>query len=143
MSAFGEEEGQVCWRDGCQGVIARHPGEGCSCHISPPCSDCVEPREFCPTCGWEASEDGGGLNDFVFKYPNGGKSQLASWEPRPLDPRKIDWRSRGHTNASMIKEGVYPEGTTQADVLAIVKGTFGGRFEHFGGGSFKYIAYTD
>jgi len=30
-----------------------------------------------------------------------------------------------------------------ATVESVVKGTFGGRFEQFGGGKFKYIAYTD
>lgn len=66
-----------------------------------------------------------------------------AWEPRPLDPTKIDWYSKSHTNSSMIKEGVYPEGVTQQQVREAVSGTFGGRFEHFGNGRFKYIAYTD
>lgn len=43
----------------------------------------------------------------------------------------------------MIKEGVYPEHLTRQEVEKEVKGTFGGRFEHFGNGKFKYIAYTD
>ena len=60
-----------------------------------------------------------------------------------LDPRKIDYRILPHTGASQICEGVYPEGATMEQVLAKVKGTFGGRFSHFGDGKFKYIAYTD
>ena len=43
----------------------------------------------------------------------------------------------------MIKEGVYPEGMTKEQVREKVKGSFGGRFESFGNGKFKYIAYTD
>lgn len=43
----------------------------------------------------------------------------------------------------MRKTGVYPAGTTQAEVEAVVAGTFGGRFESFGDGKFDYIAYTD
>jgi len=63
--------------------------------------------------------------------------------PRPLDPTKIDYRNYSHTHFSMIKEGVYPEGTTMEEVRKVVEGTFGGRFEYFGNGKFKYIAYTD
>lgn len=62
---------------------------------------------------------------------------------RPLDPTKIDYRIRSHSSSSQICEGVYPEGTTKAEVEARVRGTFGGRFESFGNGRFKYIAYTD
>jgi hypothetical protein len=29
------------------------------------------------------------------------------------------------------------------DVEQVVKGTFGGRFEAFGDGRFRYVAYTD
>lgn len=57
---------------------------------------------------------------------------MARWEPRPLDATKVDWH-----------KGVYPEGTGIEEVRKLVDGTFGGRFEHFGGGKFKFIAYTD
>jgi hypothetical protein len=43
----------------------------------------------------------------------------------------------------MLKRGVYPEGTTQAEVEKEVRGTFGGRFNSFGNGHFEYVAYTD
>jgi hypothetical protein len=66
-----------------------------------------------------------------------------SWKPRPLDPRIIDYHIKSHSNSSQLCEGVYPEGATQKEVLAKVEGTFGGRFEQFGGGRFRYIAYTD
>ncbi|WP_216675105.1 hypothetical protein [Paraburkholderia elongata] len=66
-----------------------------------------------------------------------------AWRPRPLDPTKLDWHSKPHSNASMIKEGVYPPDMTRAEVEEKVRGTFGGRFDYFGGGKFKYIAYTD
>ncbi len=62
---------------------------------------------------------------------------------RPLDNTKIDYRSKGHSSCSMIKEGVYPEGTTQEEVRNVVNGTFGGRFISFGSGRFLFIAYTD
>lgn len=57
----------------------------------------------------------------------------------------IEWVAKMHTNSSMIKEGTYPYPSeiTRDDVRKEVNGTFGGRFEHFGNGRFKFIAYTD
>ena len=43
----------------------------------------------------------------------------------------------------MIKEGVYPAALSREEVENEVRGTFGGRFEYFKDGKFKYIAYTD
>lgn len=30
--------------------------EGCSCHINPPCANCVEAPLSCPDCGWEQED---------------------------------------------------------------------------------------
>lgn len=138
---YGRAEGDICGRKGCKGEIQIHPVRGCSCHINSPCSACTSPRGYCPVCGWEESEDFI-LNDYVVRQDK-KTGVLTSWEPRQLDPTKIDWRSKSHTHFSMIKEGVYPEGVTIEDVRKAVNGTFGGRFESFGGGKFKFIAYTD
>lgn len=62
---------------------------------------------------------------------------------RKLDPTKIDFHELPDTNSSMIKRGVYPEGTSREQVEKVVRGTFGGRFQSFEGGAFTYIAYTD
>lgn len=61
----------------------------------------------------------------------------------PLDNNKVSWRDKPHSSCSMVKEGVYPAGMTQAEVRKEVDGTFGGHFEQFGGGKFRFIAYTD
>ena len=53
----GYLDGDICNRNGCQGVIQEHPVENCSCHINPPCSACTSPREYCDICGWEAEND--------------------------------------------------------------------------------------
>lgn len=137
----GYGEGDVCGRNGCAGVIDTHPSENCSCHISPPCASCTSPRAFCPVCDWDEKYDVV-INDYVVQVePTTGNYK--SWEPRPLDPTKLDWHSKSHSSCSMIKEGVYPEGMTVTEVRKQVDGTFGGRFEHFGNGKFKFIAYTD
>ncbi len=141
MSTFGHCDGETCKRNGCTGIIDTYPAENCSCHISPPCFACTSPRNFCQECDWQEKDDQV-INDFVVSVDK--KTGVhKSWEPRPLDPTKIDWRSLSHTNASMIKEGVYPSDATIDDVRKMVIGTFGGHFEHFGNGRFKYIAYTD
>jgi len=141
MSEFGYVEGEICKRSGCAGVVKQHERGSCSCHINPPCGSCTEPRGFCEECGWEESEDYH-LNGYIVSEDK-ATGVFRSWEPRPLDPSKIDWRNKSHTHFSMIKEGVYPEGTTMEDVREKVKGTFGGTFKYFGSGRFKYVAYTD
>ena len=138
---LGYCEGDICTRLSCQGVIEDHPVEGCSCHISPPCSACTSPSGYCPKCGWEESDDTV-INDYVVNE-DPKTCILRTWTPRPLDTTKIDWRSHGHTNSSMRIEGCYPEGTTRKEVEAKVRGTFGGRFTLFNNGRFEYIAYTD
>jgi len=90
----------------------------------------------------------------VKPQPQEEKDDWAGWRKEqerlrniPLDNTKVSWRDRPHTNFSMIKEGVYPQsGDAVADRAMVrkeVDGTFGGRFEYFGDGKFKFIAYTD
>lgn len=142
----GFEKGEVCGRNGCKGIIDEHESEtGCSCHINPPCGHCTTPREFCPVCDWHHEEDPTTnymINGFHTRVSQ-KTGQYVSWKQRELDKTKIDWHSKSHTNSTMIKEGVYPEGTTKDEVEEKVRGTFGGRFEFFRDGRFKYIAYTD
>lgn len=142
MSAnFGYEQGERCNRDGCDGVIEEHALEGCSCHINPPCSACTADRCYCPKCDWQGADDTT-FNDYVVNVDR-QTGAYKWWEPRKLDPTKIDWHSKPHSNSSMVKEGVYPPDATMAEVQQKVVGTFGGRFEYFRDGKFKYIAYTD
>lgn len=136
----GFVEGETCNRDGCTGAIETRPPENCSCHINPPCAACTAPRNFCPKCGWEEADDPLVVMEVSTIYLPIG---LVERKKRVLDPTKIDYRIEAHSNSSQKCIGVYPEGTTQAEVKARVDGTFGGRFERFGGGHFTFIAYTD
>jgi len=137
----GTEEKEICGRDGCDGIIELREKGSCSCHINPPCSSCTEARAYCPVCGWDENDDKI-FNDYRVSVDK-KTGNFTSWEPRKLDNTKIDWHSKSNTHSSMIKEGVYPEGTTMKQVAEKVKGTFGGKFRQFGGGRFIYIAYTD
>ena len=56
----GAVAGDNCGAEGCTGILQDDGSEeGCSCHISPPCSHCVEAfdRLYCPECGWQGSEE--------------------------------------------------------------------------------------
>jgi hypothetical protein len=147
-ATFGFEEGDTCGRDGCAGTIRMRASENCSCHISPPCNSCTAARQHCDTCDWDEADEPETfvMNDYVVTADRKTGNYL-SWEPRPLDPAKIDYYSKSHSSCSMVKEGVYPQsGDESADremVRKEVDGTFGGRFESFGAGRFKFIAYTD
>lgn len=139
---IGTCDGQRCNRNGCEGVIIIHREEGCSCHINPPCSACTNSVFACPACGWEDE----GAHPVLLGEGTTYLTNFGIWkEPvvRHIDPSKIDYIAKSHTGSSMIKEGVYPDWATREQVEEKVKGTFGGRFERFGGGKFKYIAYTD
>lgn len=129
----------ICPTENCGTEMGSKKVENCSCHIGPPCSACVDAPLECTKCGHVQKIEL--INDYrsVIK-PDG---TFLSWRPRELDKTKIDWHSKSHTNSSMIKEGIYPDGTSLKQVEDEVRGTFGGRFEYFAKGKFKYIAYTD
>lgn len=57
MSPPGFEEGSVCGRNSCTGIIKVKDVESYYCHISAPCSQCTEPRLYCPLCWWDESEE--------------------------------------------------------------------------------------
>jgi len=59
------------------------------------------------------------------------------------DSQKVSFSTRPHTGFSMIVEGTCPKSMSPEEVERHVQGTFGGRFVSFGGGEFKYIAYTE
>jgi hypothetical protein len=131
------EESDRCPEGGCNGNFEYIREKSCSCHINPPCSACVDAPLTCNKCGHIPDEP-------PYKdVPVHPGIAMREYKPRPLDKTKIDYRSKMHTGSSMIKEGIYPDDTTQKEVEAVVKGTFGGRFTRFGNGQFTYIAYTD
>ncbi|MCO7511824.1 hypothetical protein [Serratia fonticola] len=142
MIIFGYNEGDKCARDGCEGVIELEPVKDCSCHLSAPCWQHTSADMYCADCGWRAADDPLCVRE-IASISMGGPVPQIEKRRRVLDPTKIDWVDGLHTCSSMTKEGVYPDGTTWKEVEEKVRGTFGGRFEYFRDGKFKYIAYTD
>ena len=50
---LGDEEGDKCNRQQCDGVMHCPPPENCTCFISSPCSSCTSRRLKCNKCGFE------------------------------------------------------------------------------------------
>ena len=40
-----------------EGILYYPPVENCTCHIHPPCPQCVNRKLECLSCGWEEEED--------------------------------------------------------------------------------------
>lgn len=152
----GNRKGDVCGRDGCEGIIDEHEKEGsCSCHINPPCSKCTTDTSYCPVCDWTPDDDIVSIDtEAQKKQAEYYKKQNEIWqEARDSFYKKyngqeaiveLEMRTEPHTHFTQIVVGVFPEGTqTKESLLPEVEGTFGGRFEIFGTTKFKYIAYTD
>ena len=58
MDNKGYSKGELCNRNGCNGIIEEPPKEGCcTCHINPPCSYCTTQTAYCPECGWSAEDE--------------------------------------------------------------------------------------
>ncbi|OSN39527.1 hypothetical protein [Pseudomonas syringae] len=142
MSELGYCEGDTCNREGCEGVIELEPVKDCSCHIAAPCWPHENADMYCRDCGWRAADDPLCVRE-IASISMGGPLPYIQTKPRVLDPTKIDWVAKLHSSSSMIKEGVYPQNLSREEVEKEVCGTFGGRFEYFHDGKFKYIAYTD
>ena len=120
-----------------EGILDWVSNGNCSCHINPPCSACVDALLTCDKCGFQEEQEK------VISVLNSAPFTLRVYFPQVIDENKINWTYESHTHFSMIKKGTYPDGMSREDVEKEVKGTFGGRFEQFGNGKFRYIAYTD
>ena len=49
------EEGSPCPNDTCSGKMELSEIIGCTCHINPPCSACVDAGYECNQCHWESN----------------------------------------------------------------------------------------
>lgn len=156
----GTEKGEVCNRDGCQGIIAEHEKEnGCSCHINPPCSSCTTPREYCPECEWDAHDEQNEAEKLSLqRFNESGQSEAYRKQNEEFDARRrafyalfhstevvteFQCRTESHTHFSQKVIGMYPGENLTPENMKQIRGTFGGRFEHNAHGRFVYIAYTD
>lgn len=157
IQEIGIVKGEICNRDGCVGVIDEHEKDGsCSCHIHPPCSYCVTDTAYCPVCDWSCDDDVPPPIDPEIEkknreyYKRQNEEFAAARElfykrySGRVPIEKLEMRIESHTHFSQKVIGVFPPGTeTRESLYDQVKGTFGGRWTHFGKYNFEYIAYTD
>lgn len=146
----GECEGDVCGRNGCGGEIIKDTdADGCSCHISAPCSYC-HCEVQCNECDWASRAE----NTQEQSTPAPKSDWLESWKQKQIEFRnqlndpsfefdKVEFRTESHSNSSMKKIGGYSKGMDKAELQKEVNGTFGGRFERLTENRFTFIAYTD
>lgn len=151
---IGIEKGEKCNRDGCGGIIDEHETDtSCSCHINPPCSHCVDSREFCPVCGWEGRDEQNkpvvtqSAQEFYNKLMDEHDKRRDSFYLKfngKANIDKLEMMLEEHTHFSQIVKGVFPTGTeTKDSLLPKVIGSFGGRWRTFTENTFEYVAYTD
>jgi len=57
LLVIGTEEGTLCNRDRCDGMIEYETPENCSCHIRAPCHKCTSVKLFCSKCFWEEDDE--------------------------------------------------------------------------------------
>ncbi len=152
-------KGEMCNRDGCEGIIEEHDIDGgCSCHSCPPCSYCTEPRGYCSECGWDEKEERDAYEESQRQYWKAyhERPDVVAEAKRQEEERKLFIKMyngeipvdkyrcnhRAHTHFSQILYGVHPN-MSMEEIRKEVRGSFGGRFIKFNDYSFEYIAYTD
>ena len=57
MSTDQLEEGYDCPKMDCDGTMGYEDVVGCTCFISPPCSNCVDNPLVCLKCGWSLEDE--------------------------------------------------------------------------------------
>lgn len=152
-----------------EGHLTVQQGENCSCHIAPPCGSCFDAPLICSECRSEIYHDEDPAPVIVSQEARQEAAEKAFLKmkakaaeerarkkrekllakrmadlkailERPLDTDCIDFRPVFCSPISETLEGVYPEGTTQEQVLTLIEGPHGGRFTEWGEGRFKFIS---
>lgn len=141
------EEGSKCPE--CTGTMRYPEVDGCSCHINPPCSRCVNNSLTCDECGLEEDSP---------DSPKPTESEKAMWK-RDRERYEAD-RQRGHmldgggrifdithdgrSGSTMVFTGRYEGPVTAKDIFDFFgDGSFGHRGPVLQGGRFTYTKITD
>lgn len=150
MSDYGVCEEDTCGRNGCQGTIVKDTdAQGCSCHISAPCSYC-NCEVQCDACDWKSRSEIEPVqqtpvepSDLYKEFKKKREEFLSQLNDRSIEFDKVEYRTESHSNSSMKKIGAYPRGMDRTQLRKEIDGTFGGRFEWITENRFSFIAYTD
>jgi hypothetical protein len=148
MNGNDYEEGDDC-PECARGVLEYPKIRGCSCHINPPCSACVDQRLVCDSCGWEEPEP-------ERRIPS--DSEVESYRKWMQDVEEA--RTRGHilpgggrifnvdydssSGSTMVFTGRYEGDVTAKEIFEhIGDGSFGHRGPTLWNGRFSYTKITD
>ena len=143
--AIGLIEGDECGRDGCTGVMSIVESDGgCSCHICPPCSYCVDAEFRCNECDSLAEapeQENTTWNHIPQQYQRPSIEDLF----KALSGDVIDWVNVTPANSYyfMVVRGRYPDGTTKDQIKACFNLCFGYSYLDMSNGVFKLKYYTD
>jgi hypothetical protein len=125
----------------CGGTLHYPKVQGCRCHISPPCSACVDNPLTCNTCGWEEERHAyepistEPVTPWVFKKPS---HDLGNGK------RIFDYTYDSRSGSTMVFKGRYEGEVTPDDIIACLgSGTFGHRGPAMMNGHFTYTKVTD
>jgi len=140
-------QGDVCNRNGCKGVMQQvHNDTGCSCHICPPCSHCVDMLFECDDCEFNTQDLDEGWSPLVkststppvYKRKSDHErfAELADGEFGYITiPGKYYW---------MEYKGKYPEEMSTKKILENFNTCFGCKWiKHPMNGEFHLKVYTD
>ena len=136
------EEGGKCPE--CDGTLEYLPVENCRCHISPPCSSCVNNPLTCNQCGWEEDppDVGREINDQIYD-PSVWISKSPS-KDLGNGKRIFDYDYDSSSGSTMEYSGKYEGNVTAKDIVDFLgDGTFGHRGPILSGGRFRYTKITD
>jgi hypothetical protein len=141
------EEGSNCPE--CEGKMIIPRVVNCSCHISAPCSACVNNLLTCNECGfeYEPAADESPKNEEKYRHVGGGI--FANYFTHPsMDlgggKRIFDYDYDSSSGSTMAYRGKYEGDVTKEDIIkALGDGTFGHRGPHLHKGQFTYVKITD
>lgn len=142
ISLMRVEEGDRCPDCG-NGIMGFGRVWGCRCHISPPCSACVDNPLVCLECGWQYEK----AVDSAYETPAAPVVVFSSYKSertfRPGD-RVYDCRYDGSSGSTMEWSGYFEGNVTKEDIIEFFGvGTFGKRGPFLNGNRFTYTLITD
>jgi hypothetical protein len=136
-------EGSTCPIEGCNGIMGFNPVEGCYCHISPPCSCCVDNPLVCMECGEELPKPPA---QPIHPRPECAQVWQRKKPNRDLGDGKrvFDYDYRSDSGSTMEYSGCYEGPVTATDIIKMFgDGTFGHRGPYMSNGRFTYTKITD
>jgi hypothetical protein len=133
-------EGSKCPE--CANGVMKYKVVGCSCHIAPPCSACVDAPLECDNCGNIHEFEREPMPPVDYSYmPYGNKV-------REVDlgngKKLIDYDYDSRSGSTMVWKGRFTGDVTAKDILDYFgTGTFGHRGPSIFGNSFTFTQITD